>query len=184
MIRSTIILAIIAILLASLALGCGRAPTEPGSGAVPTTALSTNIESGSLSLVGGLLQLIVRTLNLIGSLGGTLTNGRWRVDVPPDAIEGTAVITLAVPSLSSSTCQLEISPASKNSFSVPATLTADCRGVPESELRSYVIFWFDPNTKVWVPVSGSRVDLTTKTVSAPLLHFSTYSVGSYGKSGW
>ena len=34
------------------------------------------------------------------------------------------------------------------------------------------------------PVSGSRVDLTIRTVSAPLLHFSKYAAGPQTKAGW
>jgi hypothetical protein len=38
---------------------------------------------------------------------------------------------------------------------------------------------------MWCPVAGSRVDLVAKTVSAPLTHFSKYSVGQKtGRSGW
>jgi hypothetical protein len=48
-----------------------------------------------------------------------------------------------------------------------------------------VIYWFDPATRRWVQVQGSQVDLVAKTVSAPLTHFSRYSVGpAGGKAGW
>ena len=64
-------------------------------------------------------------------------------------------------------------------------LTVNCSSVPTDVLRTYVIFWYNPTTKTWVPVSGSTVNLTTKTVSAPLQHFSNYSVGpTGGKAGW
>ncbi len=150
------------------------------------TSASTNGLIGSLgSVVGKLVGLVVRTLNVVGSLGGSLTNGRWRVDVPPNAIQGNASIGLGVQTLLSTDCQLEIAPASANHFAVPVQLTVDCRSVPSDQLANYVIYWFNPATARWVPVEGSRVDLTRKTVSAPLAHFSRYAVGpAGGKAGW
>lgn len=184
--------AITALTLATcLALGCGGMPTAPASSDTASmagagrTSQPAGLLDGATSTVDGLVRLIVRTLNVVGSIGGSLSNGRWRVDIPPDAIEGTATVSLGVASSTSSACQLEISPASQNHFQVPVTLTVNCSSVPDDELRSYVIFRYDPGTKTWVPVEGSRVDLTTKTVSAPLQHFSNYAVGGgWGKSGW
>jgi hypothetical protein len=79
---------------------------------------------------------------------------------------------------------LSISPADKNHFSVPVTLTIDCRGISQAQLSTFVIAWRDPATGKWVPVSGSKVDLTTMTVSAPLQHFSQYAAGPPSKFGW
>jgi hypothetical protein len=45
------------------------------------------------------------------------------------------VVALGVASLESPECRLEIVPGSKNQFSVPVTLTADCRTVPSAQLR-------------------------------------------------
>jgi hypothetical protein len=186
------IFSVVALALAvGLALGCGNVPTAPVPGDQATvSAAQRSAESAGLldpleSIVDGLVKLIVRTLRLVGSIGGSLSNGRWRLDIPANAIEGTATVTLGVPSLTSPVCQLEILPASQNSFSTPVTLTVDCSRISSDELQHYVILCYDPETRSWVPVEGSRVDLTTKTVSAPLHHFSTYSVGrSWGKSGW
>jgi hypothetical protein len=64
-------------------------------------------------------------------------------------------------------------------------LTVDCRAVAARDLAGYTIFWLDPSTNKWVPVQGAQVDLVAKTVSAPLAHFSRYSVGpADGKAGW
>jgi len=129
--------------------------------------------------------LLVRTLNLVGSLGGSLTNGRWKVTIPANAVEGDATVAIGVLSSTSSSCQLEIMPAEKNPFRIPVTLTVNCSSVPSTTLKTYVILWFDPATSTWVPVQGSKVDLVKKTVSAPLSHFSRYSVGPLlGKAGW
>ena len=94
----------------------------------------------------------------------------------------TRPVSLGVANSTSGSCQLEILPTTKNHFATPARLTVSCPGVPDDALRNYTIFWLDPATRKWVPVAGSTVDLATKTVSAPLQHFSTYSVGS--KASW
>jgi hypothetical protein len=198
-------------IVASLALGlvvgslvgCGSMATAPdpvqttavASAPAAPAAVATSVDPGAgsnnalLSPVGtifhSLLGLIVRVLNVVGSVGGTLTNGRWRVDVPANAIEGTASIGLGVQSSASADCHLEILPATQNHFAVPVRLTADCGSVPSDQLAHYVIFWYDPGTGKWVPVAGSAVDLAHKAVSAPLQHFSRYAVGpADGKAGW
>jgi len=173
-------------LLSLAVLGCGLLPNAPASS---TGTLATGPQAaepaGLISnLVDGVVGLLLRTLNLIGSLGGTLINGRWKVVIPAGAVDGNATISLGVLKLDSPQCALQITPADKNHFSVPVILTVDCRSVPSDQLKSYVILWLDPSTGNWVPVEGSKVDLTNKTVSAPLQHFSQYSVGNGGKAGW
>jgi len=118
-------------------------------------------------------------------VGGSLSNGRWHVDIPANAVSGDATVSLSVLSDSSPSCQLEIAPATLNHFSSPVMLTVDCRNVPSTTLGTYVIYWFDPGKRVWTEVAGSRVDPASKTVSAPLQHFSSYAVGpSGGRAGW
>ena len=170
--------------------GCGRLPSTPVT--VPSSVgagLSQGAGTQSLvssigTIADGLVGLIVRTLDLVGSLGGSLANGRWRVVIPPGAVDGDVSIALGVPALTSSQCQLEIRPLDKNYFQVPVTLTIDCSTVPIDQLSTWIIYWYDPSTGQWVPVSGSRVDLTMRTVSAPLLHFSKYAAGPQTKAGW
>ena len=173
-------------LATALSLGCGQMPTAPST-PVQTAAVSARQAAqpeGLIgSLVGGVVSLLVRVLNLVGSLGGSLSNGRWRVVIPPNAVDGNGTVSL-VTGDSSPQCQLEISPASLNHFSTPVTLIVDCQSVSSSALSTYVIYWYNPGTGVWTEVAGSRVDLNTKSVSAPLQHFSTYKVGPGGKAGW
>jgi hypothetical protein len=191
--------------------GCGSMTTAPlpsqtapaASAASVSTPATDATDAGNATSLGGsttstsgllspltlifrsLIGLIVRVLNVVGSIGGTLTNGRWRVDVPAYAIDGTASIGLGVSSTTSADCALEIVPATQNHFAVPVRLTASCPAVPNDQLANYVIFWYDPGTGKWVPVAGSTVDLVHKTVSAPLQHFSRYAVGpADGKAGW
>jgi len=174
--------------LAVTVFGCGKLATAPNpvQTSVTATASSPAQSEGLLSGVGSILNsmvgLIVRTLNLVGSLGGSLSNGRWRVDVPAGAVDGSATIALGVASTTSSDCKLEIWPSDKNHFSVAATLTVDCANVASDQLSNYAIFWLDPSTQQWVEVSGSKVNLTNKTVSVSILHFSEYSARP--RAGW
>jgi hypothetical protein len=181
-VRSSFLIALAA--AASFAVGCAQLPSQPLI--EPETSEVTVTHDGLVSGVTDLLKgLIVRTLNLVGSLGGTLTNGRWKVVIPAGAVDGSAQVGLGVLTSISPSCQLEIYPADKNRFKVPVTLTIDCRSVPLSELKTYTIFWYNPTTRIWEPVAGSKVDLVNKTVSAPLSHFSKYAAGPVGgKAGW
>ncbi len=130
-------------------------------------------------------ELIVRTTDLEGTTGGMLSNGRWRIDVPANAVAGTARIVLATPSAKSWGCELTILPSDKNQFDVPVQLTVNCHSIPPHRLASYAILWYNPATKGWEPVAGSQVNLKRKTVSAPLSHFSIYAVGpNDGRGGW
>ena len=178
-------------LLAASLFGCGQLPTSPNSAQTQASAkvVETAEPASLLSSVGGVLNtlvgLIVRTLNLVGSLGGSLTNGRWQVVIPAGAVDGNATVSLGVPNLTSPDCALEISPSDKNHFSVPATLTVNCSNVMSSQLANYVIYWYNPSTKQWVELSGSKVNLTSKTVSVQIYHFSQYSAGpTGGRAGW
>jgi hypothetical protein len=182
-------LALIALVAISV-FGCGRLPTAPTvqSDATPTVSRAAQPE-GLLSGIGGIVNalvgLLVRTLNLVGSLGGSLTNGRWRVVVPAGAVDGSATVAIGVANTSSPDCKLEIWPSDKNHFSVAAMLTVDCRNVASDQLANYAIYWFDASANQWVELSGSKVNLTNKTVSVSILHFSQYSVGPKGgKAGW
>jgi len=105
--------------------------------------------------------------------------------VPPNAISGSATIRLGVLDAASPMCAIEITPVSKNHFDVPVQLTVDCSSISTDRLQYYSIFWYDPSAAKWVPVAGSSVDLQSKTVSAPLQHFSEYSVRPLtGRAGW
>lgn len=170
----------------TLAVGCVQLPSQPIAGAVETTAEVSVTQNGLLGGVTGLLKgLLTVTLNLVGGTGGSVINDKWRVVIPPGAVEGNATVGMGVDKSARSDVQLEILPIEKNHFLVPATLTFDCTGVSSSDLRNYTIYWYNPATRAWVEVPGSKVDLAKKTVSAPLSHFSQYSAGPKGgKAGW
>jgi hypothetical protein len=170
---------------AALAVGCARLPSQPVVESTGTTLRAPASESALLGGITDLLKgLLVRVLNVVGSVGGTLTNGRWKVAIPAGAIEGNATVAIGVVDAKSLTCQLEILPAEKNRFRTPVTLTMDCSNV-SGDLSTYAMFWYDPAKKEWVPVPGCKVDPVKKTCSAPLSHFSLYKVGPLkGKAGW
>lgn len=170
---------------------CIQLPTAPSLQVSGTTAAPQKvIQTGSLlgdigTILNDATSLITKTLDISGSVGGTLTNGRWTVAVPPDAVSGSATVSIDIPNPVSPACQLEITPATSNHFAVPVELTVDCSSVPAEKLKTFSIFWYDPSTSKWVPVANSTVDLQHKTVSAPLQHFSKYGVGPLeGRASW
>src|SRR5207247_8058682 len=112
--------------------------------------------------------------------GGSLANGGGRWDTPAGVVDGAAAIGLGVPSSTSFSCQLDILSADRDRIRTPARLTVDCAGVPEEELKRYVLYALDPAFNVWQVVPGSSVDLTRKTVSAALRRFATDAGGTTG----
>lgn len=181
----------IAAVAVGFATSCGQMPTAPPIQLLGSTATTQRVvQSGSLlgdigTILNDATSLITKTVDIIGSIGGSVTNGRWNVVVPPDAVSGSASISIDLPNLTSPACQLEITPATSNHFAVPVELTVDCRLVPVEKLKTFSIFWYDPATSKWVPVANSTVDLQNKTVSAPLEHFSKYAVGPLdGRASW
>ena len=184
-----------ALLLGTLAIGvtagCMSETTAPDTRAEAQTVQSSRgAQQNSLlgGLVGGLVstvdKLLFTAVDVVGDVGGTVSNGRWRVDVPAGAIDGNATVSVGVVSTASQAVQLDILPLDKNHFATPVRVTCDCSGISSILLKTYVINWYNPATRTWVPVAGSTVDLTNKTVSAPLEHFSAYSCGPAGKAGW
>src|SRR6266581_5789577 len=107
--RRIIAVLLVATFAAALVAGCGLLPTAPTvnkqTAATQTAATQTAsphsgqvAQSNSLlgsvgSIVGSLVNLIVKVLTIVGSVGGSLTNGRWQVVVPAGAIDGTATIS-------------------------------------------------------------------------------------------
>ena len=181
---------LLATLATAIVVGCGQLPTNPIAVAPQSfVPIEQTAPSSLLGVVGSILdplvKLIWNTLQLVGNVGGSLSNGRWRVEIPSGAVAGNGTVSLGVQSSTAASCKLEISPSSLNHFSKPVKLTIDCGSVPSDQLKSYVIYWYNPTTGTWTEVAGSTVDLQHKTVSAPLYHFSTYAAGPRGgKGGW
>jgi len=119
----------------------------------------------------------------VGNVGGSLSNGRWRVDLP--AVRSTG----PRPSGSASEQLEPLLPArhlaaDKNHFSTPVSLTVDCSSVPQDQLKNYVIFWFD-RLRTPGPRRGSSVDLTAQDRERAARSLLDVPVGpSGGKAGW
>jgi len=190
-IHRTLSLLLLAAIAVIPAIGCMDLSTAPitHENAVHVTHTGPSQPAGLLDGVTGLVddvgKLVFNTVQIVGSVGGSASNGRWSVSVPAGAVDGLASVSVGVTSPGSNRVQLQITPVSKNHFDTPVVLTVDCSHVPAGQLRNYVIYWLDPSLGTWVPVDGSVVDMTHRTVSAPLHHFSTYTTGpAGGKVGW
>jgi hypothetical protein len=170
--------------------GCGRAPSAPNVASGPpdtytspvfvqvpragdaTGAVPTGIQSGEAPIDG--------------AIGGEIQVGRFTVVVPAGAFVGTATIHVTVPDPNVVACELEISPASANGFTLPVDLRANCAGATNVDLAQCGTLWYDEANGVWRTVSGTAVDLEAQTVTASLWHFSTYGVADLlsGKASW
>jgi len=161
--------------------GCGAATTAP----VATGDTSTGGLQDPARRFRGTPRLLARTVDLAGDLGASVENGRWSVDIPANAVEGAARITIKVATTSGGECTMEVVPADKNKFDVPAVVTADCASLTDARLAQSVLLEYDPATRSWVQVPGSTVDAAHRTVSALVDHVARYTVGPEGgKAGW
>jgi len=175
--------------------GCGAAttaPVVPGDGGTPppdTTASQSPPTRGSQDPLGGIVgalpRLVTRVANLAGDVGASLDNGRWSLDVPAGAIQGDARLTIVVAYSKSGECSMSVDPAEKNKFDVPAIVTVNCASLTDDQLAQSGILEFDPATRRWFDVPDSKVDMSHRTVSAPVDHVARYTVGPVGgKAGW
>jgi len=148
----------------------------------------TPSSDGSRTLLGSILdplvKLVFRVVQIPLGQSGSITNGRWRLDVPAGAIAGSATVGIGVQTPTAFSCRLDILPMTLNHFATPVTVTANCRDIDKDKLKDWTIWWFDPAQNQWVRIP-SNVDLTNGTVSAQLPHCSYYAAGpSGGKAGW
>jgi len=177
-------------LAVAIAAGCmseSTAPNVPASAKGPAGSMDDGGSSGTLlgSILDPLVKLIVRIVWIPTGGSGSVTNGRWRLDVPAGAIAGSATVGIGVQTPTAFSCKLQILPETMNHFLIPVTVTANCKDVDCDKLKDWVIWWFDPAQNKWVIVPNSKVDLTRGTVSAPLPHCSFYAAGpAGGKAGW
>jgi hypothetical protein len=116
--------------------------------------------------------------------GGIVTVGRFMLLIPPHALNQDATIGISVRDQSVLQCDLSISPAAANGFSIPVTLSSDYTGGNVVDPSSLIEVWFDPSAGLWREVPGSSVDAANAKISAPLSHFSSYGVANGGKAGW
>jgi len=164
--------------------GCSQSPTAPVTGPDASSPPFLHVTSGPATAFwsgpgsGGGSALID------GARGGTVSNGRFQLRVPPGAFAGTATLTITVPDPSILQCDLSISPAYKNGFQVPIQLVADYGSSGSGSgftPASASLLWFDELNRRWVKMPGSIN--SGSTVSTPLPHFSDYGVVD-SKAGW
>jgi hypothetical protein len=77
---------------------------------------------------------------------------------------------------------LSITPESMNYFLVPVKLQYKKTDVTQN-VGAESIYWWNPETRAWEPAPNQSYDVANGTLSAGLLHFSTYRVLG-GKAGW
>jgi len=149
-------------------------PSAPAPAGNDATAVLARFSPGGVPVA----SLTVSSTTLQSGKKGSLTLGRWSVDVPAGVLTGDATITLGIPSLKSTGCELLITPAELNPFATPLTLTADCKGTAPRRLAGYVMLWYNPVTLAWETVPGSHTDTKNKTVTAPITHAGIYAAAS------
>jgi hypothetical protein len=188
--RRPLALAVVAALTLVALAGCAALPTAPTPDPQSDATLVSLVRApGNAGLIGdlldgatGLVQSTVETIS--GTVGGVVTKGRFTVEVPPGAFDGTGDITIEVPDPEVLLVNLHIAKV-PNDFNVPVTLEISFAGLEggfDTNPAYFSIFWFDEEAKRW-KMLPSVVDLERQTVSTQLDHFSTYGVLE-AKAGW
>ena len=177
-----------ALLLAIAAFsGCATAPvTAPPPAPEPAEPEFVRVEAVAVDSAGQPLPVQSRTVTarIDGGKGGSLTNGRFDLEVPAGAWEGEMTVTLKVPDPALMQCQITIDKPEANHFKVPVLLYGHCDNAVSVDSSEEMVFVCqDEMTGEWQKVEGSSSTATTGTVSAALPHFSNYGVVQ-GKAGW
>lgn len=167
-------------------------PMPQGKGAPAPSDLALPVIGPIINpIINPIIDPIVKTVDTLltvtkpisGLVGGVVSAGSFRLDVPAGAISGDVTITMKT---RGALVHLEISPPEANGFSKPVKLTRSFPGMTERNLNQLGVFWYDPANNDWVLLDSSVSDPKAHTVSAQLEHFSTYQVAnkSTGRAGW
>jgi len=177
-------------LLVGLLLFCGcltspetAPPAAPEPEPEPTFV---QVSADSLDSAGHLVpaEPSVVSAKIDGSVGGELHNGRFSLQVPKGAWEGTLTVTMTVPNPTVMRCDLTIDKPDQNHFKQPVVLCGMCNNVVSANSADGMVFvCLNDMTGKWSPVAGSTTNANTGLVSASLQHFSQYGVAQ-GKAGW
>lgn len=152
----------------------GKRITGPGS----TTGTSSTLVERYNILNLALMQaedLAVSQL-VKASTGGTLYFGEFKFYVPPGALANDTIIGITM--TSDKYIKMDFSP-NGTQFDPPATMTvtyatANLSKISPSKLS---ISWFDTATNQWINLGGT-VNISTMTVSVPVMHFTEYSLST------
>ena len=168
----------IALLTLALTLwGCGRdqGPASPQSEQVPNfvatpleSGASGSSESGKPTRVG--TPIDVRQV-IPSATGGTISNGRYTLIVPPNALSQDTEYRVRDDNNGYAECDLYPHGAQ---FNVPVTLVMDLRNSNANVFTQ--IFWWDDVHRIWVPMGGVY-NPVTRTLTCQLPHFSKYRAG-------
>ena len=176
--------------------GCGEMPTAPRleprgvsagpavSGGLTAAQGGTDVAVPIASPAPVIAPELETSAGLVGEVGGSILLKDVALIVPKDAFSGVAQIQVTIPDSAKLEVHLEITPASKNHFDVPARLVFDAKAAGKDP-RTMVIRWRDPAENRWVDIP-TTVDPKTGLVSADLAHFSEYECVSevQGRAGW
>lgn len=192
-IRRTLAVSVLVALGLIAAVGCSSLPTAPVGDPSANTrvspefvrvAPSAGLLGGALDLLEGTVQAVTKTVKRItGSDGGSVTKGRFTVQIPAGAFNGDGDISVEVPDSTRLMVDLHITNV-PNDFAVPVVLEVSVAGVEAENVDPNFlnIFWHDEAAGVWRQLP-TTYDPQRKVVSTPLEHFSRYGVLE-AKAGW
>ncbi|MBD3162619.1 MAG: hypothetical protein GF346_09650 [Candidatus Eisenbacteria bacterium] len=112
------------------------------------------------------------------TVGGTLTAGRYSIEVPAGALDHTMVYSVTSKEQTGYVI-CELGPHGV-SFDVPVTLRIDLSDLALDPDEQYTVYWFDEESGEWTDVGGTY-DPSTGVLEAELEHFSRYGAG---RAGW
>jgi hypothetical protein len=150
-----------------LAVGCSELPTQPVIDSNPSGVQALVPSSAAAS--------VSASAKIKGQDGGTVSAGIFTVVIPPGAFPGQGTVTVSQPDPAQPVAVLSIFPIDKNVFLVPVTLTATLPALEVGQLLQSSMSEQD-TLGMWHPMDSSQADSQTMTVSASLVHFSTYRV--------
>src|SRR5262249_23516991 len=108
--------------------GCSNLPTAPNVGGGETSPGFLRVPTGAAGAFGSSGPGGGGGSGVVdGERGGTVTNGRFQLRIPPGAFAGTATISIVVPDPAVLRCELGFSPASVNGFRAPVQLAVRYR---------------------------------------------------------
>lgn len=156
--------------------GCSARPMVPLEAAIESSSAQQPLTPPPYEKTA---PFVTTSVVIDGSRGGIVKLGKWMVRVPRGAYSGTGTITIVVDSLTASTCDLTISPATLNAFKVPVVLMFKLK--TRTEIPFKQLYRWDPAVQGWRPIPTAP-DYQQVGVQSPLLHFSRY--GCESKAGW
>lgn len=156
--------------------GCSTLPTAPELPAAGQEhALTTTPSPDALQYISADGGTSV-TVRVNGTVGATLSAGRFTVVIPAGALRGTSIVTLSQPDTTVLQCDLQVSP-SVVSFGSNVTVQADCsRLVNRGRMKRSFISFLDRGTSSWKQLDGSKSDLATSRLTASSSVCSSYRV--------